>query len=219
MNDALDGDGPFSPERSGSLPTGPLVSVCFSGEHTHAEVWKMLVGGGGMYRLSRHERLPRSGERIRSGDAKAQEVYEAMAYQIAKWVGASAAVLSGKVKAVVVTGGMARSRLLVGLIRKYAGFVAPFVVYPEVEEMIALATRAAGRDGRKIKVQEYLKGKRGQAPFVQSTLRAVPANGACPLFPRSIVRCLALKSPRNCARAASCASRSVRRTASNRATR
>ena len=78
-----------------------------------------------------------------------------MAYQIAKWVGASAAVLSGQVKAVVLTGGLARSKRLVGLIRKYAGFVAPFMVYPEVEEMIALASAAEAAMAGKIKVQEY----------------------------------------------------------------
>jgi butyrate kinase len=155
VNDALDGDGPFSPERSGSIPTGPLVACCFSGEHTHDDVWKMLVGHGGMYAYLGTNDCREVEQRIRRGDAKAREVYEAMAYQIAKWVGASAAVLSGKVKAVVITGGMAKSRLLVGMIRKYAGFVAPFVVYPEVEEMIALATAAQAAVAGKIKVQEY----------------------------------------------------------------
>ena len=155
VNDALDGDGPFSPERSGSLPTGPLVACCFSGKHTHAEVWKMLVGHGGMYAYLGTNDCREVEERIRRGDAKAREVYEAMAYQIAKWVGASAAVLSGQVKAVVVTGGMARSKLLIGMIRKYAGFVAPFMVYPEIEEMIALASSAQAAMAGKIKIQEY----------------------------------------------------------------
>ena len=120
---------------------------CFSGEIRSDEVWKMLVGHGRHLRLSGHERLPRGrSSGSRSGDAKAREVYEAMAYQIAKWIGAAAAVLCGKVKAVVFTGGMARSKMLVGMIRKYAGFVAPFVVYPEIEEMVALAS-GAGRIG------------------------------------------------------------------------
>lgn len=154
-NDALDGDGPFSPERSGSLPTGPLVSCCFSGKHTHDDVWKMLVGRGGIFAYLGTNDCREVEQRIRRGDAKAKEIYEAMAYQIAKWVGASAAVLSGKVDAVVITGGMAKSKSLVRLIRKYAGFVAPFVVYPEVEEMIALATAAQAAVARKIKVQEY----------------------------------------------------------------
>ncbi len=155
VNDALDGDGPFSPERSGSIPTGPLVKLCFSDDRAHAEVWKMLVGHGGIFAYLGTNDCREVEERIRRGDAKAKEVYEAMAYQIAKWVGASAAVLSGRVKAVVVTGGMARSRLLVRLVRKYAGFVAPFVVYPEVEEMAALAAAAQAAVAQKIKVQEY----------------------------------------------------------------
>jgi len=155
VNDALDGDGPFSPERSGSLPTGPLAALCFSGKHTHAEVWKMLVGHGGIYAYLGTNDCREVEDRIRRGDAKAREVYEAMAYQIAKWIGASAAVLSGQVKAVVVTGGMARSPLLVRMIRKYAGFVAPLMVYPNVEEMNALATAAQAAMAKKIKIQEY----------------------------------------------------------------
>jgi butyrate kinase len=155
VNDALDGDGPFSPERSGSLPTGPLAACCFSGKHTHAEVWKMLVGHGGLYAYLGTNDCRKVEQRIRQGDARAGEVYEAMAYQIGKWVGASAAVLSGRVKAVVLTGGMARSKRLVGMIRKYAGFVAPFMVYPEIEEMIVLAASAQAAVAGNVKVQEY----------------------------------------------------------------
>ncbi len=155
VNDALDGDGPFSPERSGSLPTGPLVDLCFTGKKTHQEVRKMLVGHGGMFAYLGTIDCRDVEERIKKGDEKATAVYSAMAYQIGKWIGASAAVLCGKVNAVVVTGGMSRSKLLVSMIRKYAGFVAPFVVYPEVEEMIALATAAQGAVAGKLQVQEY----------------------------------------------------------------
>jgi butyrate kinase len=155
VNDALDGDGPFSPERSGSLPTGPLVACCFSGRHTHDEVYKMLVGHGGLFAYLGTNDCREVERRIRQGDAKAREVYEAMAYQIAKWIGASAAVLSGRVEAVVLTGGMAASKTLVRMIRKYAAFVAPFVVYPEVEEMTALATSVQAAMAGAIQVQEY----------------------------------------------------------------
>ncbi|MEN6457636.1 MAG: butyrate kinase [Thermoguttaceae bacterium] len=154
-NDALDGDGPFSPERSGSVPTGMLAKACFSDGKTYADIWKMLVGQGGIYSYLGTNDCREVEERMAKGDAKAAEVYEAMAYQIAKWIGASAAVLSGQVKAVVVTGGMARSKPLIRFIRKYAGFVAPFVVYPEVEEMTALASAAQAAMARKIKIQEY----------------------------------------------------------------
>jgi butyrate kinase len=155
VNDALDGDGPFSPERSGTLPTGPLVKLCFSGEHSHDDVWKMLVGRGGMFAHVGTNDCRDVECRIRRGDKKAREVYEAMAYQIAKWVGASAAVLSGKVNAVVFAGGMAKSKMLIAMIRKYCGFVAPFLVYPEMEEMVALASAVQGAMARKLKIQEY----------------------------------------------------------------
>jgi butyrate kinase len=155
VNDALDGDGPFSPERSGSLPTGPLVSYCYSGEHTHADVKKTLVGRGGMFAYLGTNDCREVENRIRRGDAKAREVYEAMAYQIAKWIGSSSAVLSGRAKAVVITGGMSRSKMLVRMIRKYAGFVAPFIVYPKSEEMFALASSVQAVMAGKLKLQEY----------------------------------------------------------------
>ena len=155
VNDALDGDGPFSPERSGTVPTGPLVAACFSGKKTHGDVWKMLVGHGGLFAYVGTNDCREVENRIAKKDAKAAEAYEAMAYQIAKWIGASAAVLSGRVKAVVFAGGLARSKLLIRQIKKYAGFVAPFMVYPETEEMIALASAAQAAVARKVKVQEY----------------------------------------------------------------
>jgi butyrate kinase len=154
VNDALDGDGPFSPERSGSVPTGMLLNECFSGK-PRDEVWKMLVGRGGIWSYLGTIDCREVEERIKKGDKKAAEVYEAMAYQVAKWIGATAAVLSGQVKAVVVTGGMARSKSLVNMIKKYAGFVAPFVVFPEVEEMIALASSAQAAMAGKVEIQEY----------------------------------------------------------------
>jgi butyrate kinase len=155
VNDGLDGEGPLSPERSGSLPTGMLASLCFSGKFSHDIVKKMLVGHGGLYAYLGTNDCREIECRIRRGDAKARELYEAMAYQIGKWVGASAAVLSGRAKAVVITGGMSKSRLLVSMIRKYAGFVAPFLVYPEMEEMFALAASGQAAAAGTIQVQEY----------------------------------------------------------------
>lgn len=155
VNDGLDGEGPMSPERSGSLPTGMLAGLCFSGKYSHEEVKKLLVGHGGLYAYLGTNDCREIEDRIRRGDKKAAELYESMAYKVAKWVGASAAVLSGKVSAVVITGGMSKSRLLVRLIKKYAGFVAPFLVYPEMEEMWALAASAQAAAAGTIKVQEY----------------------------------------------------------------
>lgn len=145
----------MSPERSGSLPTGMLANLCFSGKFCHDEVKKMLVGQGGLYAYLGTNDCREIEARIRRGDAKARELYEVMAYKVAKWVGASSAVLSGRVSAVVITGGMSKLRLLVRMIRKYAGFVAPFLVYPEMEEMWALAASAQAAAAGTIKVQEY----------------------------------------------------------------
>jgi butyrate kinase len=155
VNDGLDGEGPMSPERSGSLPTGMLATLCFSGRFSHDEVKKILVGHGGLYAYLGTNDCREIEKRIRRGDANARELYEVMAYKVAKWIGASAAVLSGTVSAVVITGGMSKSRLLVRLIRKYAGFVAPFLVYPEMEEMWALAASAQAAAAGTIKIQEY----------------------------------------------------------------
>jgi butyrate kinase len=155
VNDALDGDGPLSPERSGSLPTGVLVNYCFTDNHSHEEIKKMLVGHGGLFAYLGTNDCREVEARIQRGDAKAREVYQAMAYQIAKWVGSSAAALSGKVKAVVLTGGLSRSRMLVGMIRKYVSFIAPVLVYAKSEEMSALASAIQAAMARKIKIQEY----------------------------------------------------------------
>ena len=155
VNNALDGDGPFSPERSGALPPGDLARLCFSGKYSFEQVHKMIVGEGGLYAYLGTNDCQLIEQRIRDGDAKAEEVYRAMALQIAKSISAAAAVLSGRVKAVIVTGGISRSRKLLGMIRKYAGFVAPFVVYPEMEEMAALAFSAQDAMRGKIEVKEY----------------------------------------------------------------
>jgi butyrate kinase len=155
VNNALDGDGPFSPERSGSLPAGDLARLCFSGECAWPQIRKMITGEGGLFAYLGTNDCREVEDRIVRGDEKADEVYRAMAYQIAKSIGAAAAVLSGKVKAVVLTGGMAKSRRLCSAIRKYAGFVAPFVVYPELEEMAALALSAQAALAGKIEIKEY----------------------------------------------------------------
>ncbi|MEN6452577.1 MAG: butyrate kinase [Thermoguttaceae bacterium] len=153
-NNALAGDGPFSPERTGTVPTGPLVKTCFNGS-SFTDVWTMLTTHGGLYAYLGTNDCREVEARIKRGDAKAEEVYEAMAYQIAKSIGGTAAVLSGQVNAVVLTGAMARSRILVRTIRKYAGFVAPFHVYPDIEEVSAMASAINAAMAGKVKIQEY----------------------------------------------------------------
>lgn len=139
VNNVLDGDGPFSPERSGGLPVGSLVDMCFSGEYTKDEIMKKIVGGGGLTAyLGTNDGREVQG-RIKSGDENAKLIYQAMAYQISKEIGAGAAVLKGEVDAIILTGGIAHDEEFINWIRERVGFIAPVKVYSGEFEMIALA--------------------------------------------------------------------------------
>ena len=134
--------GPFTPERAGSVPTLDLVEMCFSGEHTKDEICRKLVGRGGLVGyLGTNDALEVETRAI-GGDAKAKRVYDAMVYQIAKEIGAMAAVLKGSVDAVVLTGGLARSDYVVGMLRERVGFLGEFIIVPGGDEMRALAEGA-----------------------------------------------------------------------------
>jgi butyrate kinase len=139
VNNVLDGDGPFSPERSGGLPVGSLVDMCFSGEYTKAEVMKKIVGNGGLTAYLGTNDGREVQRRIKSGDSYAKLIYEAMAYQISKEIGAGATVLKGAVDAIVLTGGMAHDVDFIDWIKDSIGFIAPVKVYPGELEMEALA--------------------------------------------------------------------------------
>ena len=137
-NDASS-DGPFSPERTGGLPLQPFISLCFSGKYTEQEIRKMVMGKGGLVAYLGTNNADEVEKRIQNGDEYAREVYEAMAYQIAKEIGAMATVLKGKVDAVVLTGGLANSKMLVDWITERVSFIAPVLVFPGEDEMRALA--------------------------------------------------------------------------------
>ncbi|MBD3224458.1 MAG: butyrate kinase [Caldithrix sp.] len=139
VNNGLDGDGPFSPERSGGVPSGDLAKACYSGEYTLPEMKKLIKGHGGMVAYLGLHDLRAVEDLVDEGDEKANLVYEAMAYQIGKEIGAMAAVLKGKVDAVSLTGGIAKSERFVQLIKQYITFIAPVHVYPGEQEMRALA--------------------------------------------------------------------------------
>jgi len=141
-NNALNGDGPFSPERAGSLPTGELINLCFSGEYTREEMHQLISSKGGLMAHLGTTDILEIEKRIHSGDEKAREVFEAMGYQVAKEVGAAAAVLDGKVDAIALTGNLANSRKLVDIIKKKTAFIAPFYLFPGENEMEALALGA-----------------------------------------------------------------------------
>jgi butyrate kinase len=155
VNDGLFGEGPFTPERTGSLPAVDVARLCFSGRYSLEELQKTIAGKGGLFAYLGTNDCRIVEEMIRRGDAQAREIYEAMAYQIAKSVGEAAAVLCGRVKAVVFTGGMSRSRMLIRLLRKYVSFIAPLLVYAEMEEMGALALSVQAALAGKIEIQEY----------------------------------------------------------------
>jgi butyrate kinase len=143
VNNALDGDGPFSPERAGGLPVGDLIKLCMSGKYTHAEIKKKLVGQGGIVAHLGTNDGRTVQNRVEAGDQQAALIYRAMAYQVAKEVGSCAAVLKGNVDAIVLTGGLAYDRqLLIPWIEERVGFIAPVKVYPGEDEMLALALGA-----------------------------------------------------------------------------
>ena len=155
VNNALDGDGPFSPERSGSLPAGELVEMCFSGKYTKDEVKKMLAGKGGLVALMGYNDAQILEKAASGGDAKAKLVQDAMCYNIAKWIGAMATVLKGKVDGIILTGGIAHNKYLVKYVEEMTSFIAPLTVYPGEDEMGALAHNALMVLRGEFKAKEY----------------------------------------------------------------
>jgi butyrate kinase len=139
VNNALNGEGPFSPERSGSLPADELVRLCFSGKYTEAEIKKMIVGKGGITAYLGTNNAKEVSERAGAGDEKAKLIYSAMAYQVAKAVGEYAVVLDGEVDAILITGGIAYDKNFVEMIENKVKFIADVIAYPGEDELLALA--------------------------------------------------------------------------------
>ncbi|SHJ83627.1 butyrate kinase [Geosporobacter subterraneus DSM 17957] len=139
VNNALDGEGPFSPERAGGLPVGDLAKMCFSGKYTLDDIKKKIKGQGGLVAYLGTNDGREVVKMIEEGNEKAALVYEAMAYQVAKEIGSCAAVLKGKVDAVILTGGIAYDKQFVKWISDRVSFISQVIVYPGEDEMIALA--------------------------------------------------------------------------------
>lgn len=139
VNNALDGEGAFSPERSGGVPSGDLARMCFSGKYTLDEILKKITGKGGFvaYLDTNDARVVETA--ALEGDPKAKLIHDAMGYQVSKDIGAAAAVLNGQVDAIILTGGMAYGKPMVNLIKEKVSFIAPITVYPGEDEMLALA--------------------------------------------------------------------------------
>ncbi|ADL53344.1 butyrate kinase [Clostridium cellulovorans] len=142
VNNALDGEGAFSPERSGTVPAGDLVRMCFSGKYTKEEILKKLTGKGGFVAYCNSNDARDVIASAAAGDANAQLAFDAMRYQISKDIGACAAVLDGKVETIIITGGIAYNQDTINYISNKTSWIAPITVYPGEDEMLALAQGA-----------------------------------------------------------------------------
>ena len=148
VNQALDGTGPFAPERAGGLPVGDVVRMCFGEppyetlDVTYDRMFRKLAGQGGLVAHLGTNDASEVERRIEAGDQQARLIYEAMAYQIAKEIGSMATVLKGQVDAIVLTGGAAHSEVLLDWIQERVVWIAPVLIYPGEDEMLALAQGA-----------------------------------------------------------------------------
>lgn len=155
VNNALDGGGPFGPERAGSLPVGDLIKMCFSGKYNEEEMMKKVRGGGGLVSYLGTSNGLKVEKMIEIGDEYALKVFEAMAYQTAREIGAAAAVLKGEVDAVAFTGGFAHSERLINLLKEWISFIADIYVYPGENEMLSLAENTYKYLSGEVEAEEY----------------------------------------------------------------
>lgn len=155
VNNALNGDGPFSPERSGGLPSGQLVDLCFSGKYSHQDLKSMITGKGGIVAYLGTNNFIEANSLADNGVQRAVLIIEAIAYQISKEIGAAGAVLEGKVDAIILTGGLAYQESHVERIRKRVSFIAEVVVFPGEDEIKALAFNGLLALDGKIEIKTY----------------------------------------------------------------
>jgi len=162
VNNALDGEGPFGPERSGTLPAGALARYCLESNASWPELKKMFTGQGGLYAYVGHKDAQKIEKEAREGKAFSMLLQQAMAYQISKEIGSMATVLSGEVDAILITGGIAHNPDLTGDVKRRVGFIAPVLIFPGEDEMRALAQNGSLLLSGKIKAREYsIKKERG----------------------------------------------------------
>jgi butyrate kinase len=157
VNNAFDGEGPFSPERSGTLPVGQLIGICFSGKYSEDQVRRMVVGEGGYVGYLGTNNAKQVEERASAGDENARLIQEALFYQVSKMIGEMAVVLEGKIDAILITGGLAFSPKAETFIKSRTGFLAPVFTYPGEDELQALAMNALLVARGEVEVKEYEK--------------------------------------------------------------
>ena len=155
VNQALDGEGPFSPERSGGLPSGALAALCFSGKHTHAEIKKMITGKGGYSAYFETNDAYAVEVAAKNGDKKAALIQDAMAYQVAKEIAAMSAVLEGSVDGILLTGGIAYGKPIIEAITRRVMHLGRIFIYPGEDEMKALAMNGLRALRGEAEVLEY----------------------------------------------------------------
>jgi butyrate kinase len=155
VNQALDGEGPFSPERSGTLPAGALAKLCFDGTLTLDEVKRMITGEGGYVAYLGTNSAYEVELLAQEGDEKASLIQDGMSYQIGKEIASMCAVLHGDVDAIILTGGISHNPMVVEYIKKMVSFIAPVVIYPGEDEMHALAMNGLMVLKGEIKPKEY----------------------------------------------------------------
>lgn len=136
---ALNGEGPFSPERAGGLPVGDLIKLCFSGKYTQDQIKKMITGQGGIVSYLGTNDAREVEKRINTGDDYAKLIYYAMAYQVAKEIGACSAVLKGQVDGIIITGGIAYDKVFTNWLKEMVSYIAEVIIYPGEDELEALA--------------------------------------------------------------------------------
>lgn len=163
-----DDDGAFSPERSGFTQILPIIKMCYSGKYTYDEMVSMIRGKGGLVAYLGTSDVIEIENMIRAGNRKAELLYEAQAYQIAKGIGEMMVVVKGKLDTIILTGGIAHSKMLTEKVRKYVEFAAPVTIYPGEQEMEALA-------------QGGIRMLTGQEPIKEFSLRALKKNLRSPL--------------------------------------
>ena len=139
VNNALNGDGPFTPERTGGLPAWQLIELTLSGKYNRAELKKKIKGNGGVVAYLGTNDMREVEKKVLEGDREYELIFKGMAYQVAKEIGSLSAVLKGEVDAIVLTGGLAYSKIFVDWVKERVEFIAKVLVYPGEDEMKALA--------------------------------------------------------------------------------
>lgn len=155
VNQAIDGEGPFSPERSGTLPVGDLVRLCFSGKYSEKEVLAMINGRGGVLSYLGVSDMRDVVRMASQGDGQAVLVLDAMAYQIAKEIGSLAPVFSGRVDAILLTGGIAYNTAVMERLIPRIEFIAPVKLYPGEDELGSLVEAGLAAESGERPASDY----------------------------------------------------------------